>query len=92
MRRYTFLLLAFFLGMSSVHAIGISIPSMNMAPNSIADVSDAPSKKELKALGNGRQSEAKPYKKEVLTASTCRSYEVSYNDCVEKIKTNRKAK
>lgn len=85
MWKYTFLLLAFFLSLA--HAgMGISLPSINASPNSMSAVADAPTKKELRELGNITESKAKasqeaPHfkkktaKRTVLSTATCRIYD-----------------
>ncbi len=121
MRRYIFLMLAFFLAFHAHAYMGFALPPVSASPQAMANVNKESSlkKRDLRVLGNIKESEekadqpseqvpigtisaTKPYKKpmnsKVITQASCRSYddkvydsgESGYNDCVEKIKTDRK--
>lgn len=95
MKRYIFLMLAFFLSFTQAFAIGISAPSISASPAALASVEQAPTKKELKELGSIKESEIKaqqpdskvslkkPAKNKVLTTASCRSYENKVYDLGE---------
>nr|BDT29308.1 hypothetical protein BHI3_27740 [Bacteriovorax sp. HI3] len=76
MKRYIFLMLAFFLSFTQAFAIGISAPSISASPGAFTSMKQWPdSKVSLK----------KPAKNKVLTNANC-------NDCVEKIKSHKQAR
>ncbi|QDK40878.1 hypothetical protein DOM21_05280 [Bacteriovorax stolpii] len=83
MKRYIFLMLAFFLSFTQAFAIGISAPSISASPGAVASVEQVPTKKELEELKGIR----KPQKNKVYDLG-----KAGYNDCVEKIKSHKQAR